>query len=90
LESIKGPNHDSILDFSHIQHDKIDLHTIDAKTLVTGDQAFHFIGTHGFHHVRGELRYANHLLQGDTDGNGVADIEVHVNAAHLVAGDFIL
>jgi serralysin len=89
-DSVKGVNHDSILDFNYAQHDKIDLSAIDAKTLVLGDQAFHFIGSHAFGHHKGELRYANHLLQGDTDGNGVADIEVHVNAAHLVAGDFIL
>jgi Ca2+-binding RTX toxin-like protein len=90
LESVKGVNHDSILDFTHIQHDKIDLHVIDANSVLGGNQAFHSIGSAGFHHVRGELRFANHLLQGDTDGNGVADIEVHVNAVHLVAGDIIL
>jgi Ca2+-binding RTX toxin-like protein len=90
LESVKGVNHDSILDFSHTQHDKIDLHVIDANTVLGGNQAFHFIGSHAFGHHKGELRYAGHLLQGDTNGNGVADIEVHVNAAHLVAGDFIL
>jgi hypothetical protein len=90
LESVKGANHDSILDFSHAEHDKIDLHAIDAKTLVTGDQAFHFIGSSAFGHHKGELRYSNHLQQGDTDGNSIADIEVHVNAALLVAGDFIL
>jgi Ca2+-binding RTX toxin-like protein len=90
LESVKGPNHDSILDFSHTQHDKINLSAIDANTTLGGNQAFHFIGSHAFGHHKGELRYSNHLLQGDTDGNGVADIEVHVNAAHLVAGDFVL
>jgi hypothetical protein len=90
LESVKGVNHDSILDFNHTQHDKIDLHVIDADSAVGGNQAFHFIGSHVFGHHKGELRYANHLLQGDTDGNGVADIEVHVNAAHLVAGDFVV
>jgi Ca2+-binding RTX toxin-like protein len=90
IESQVGANHDSILDFNHLQHDKIDLHVIDADSVSGGDQAFHFIGGKGFHNVAGELRYSNHLLTGDIDGNGTADFEVHVNAASLVKGDFIL
>ena len=67
----------------------IDLHLIDA--IADGlDDAFHLIGAKGFHGVAGELRYKGHLLQGDTDGNGTADFEIHVNAASLVKGDFIL
>lgn len=89
LDSVVGTNHDSIKDFSHTQHDKIDLHLIDA---ITGgaDDPFHFIGGKGFHGVVGELRYKGHLLQGDTDGDGTADFEVHVNIAQLVKGDFVL
>jgi Ca2+-binding RTX toxin-like protein len=89
LDSALGATHDSILDFTHAQHDKIDLHLIDA---ITGgaDDAFHFIGGKGFHHVAGELRYAHHLLQGDVNADGVADFEIHVNAASLVKGDFVL
>jgi Ca2+-binding RTX toxin-like protein len=90
LDSVLGANHDSILDFSHTQNDKIDPHVIDANSTLGGDQAFHFIGSQGFHHVAGELRFGNHLLRGDTDGNSVADFEVHVNAAQLATGDFIL
>ena len=90
LESVQGTTHDSILDFSHAQHDKIDLHLIDANNFMGGDQAFHFIGAKNFSLLGGELRYANHLLQADVDGNGAADIEIHVNAAHLTKGDFVL
>jgi serralysin len=62
---------------------------------VRGIQAFHFIGSQAFHshgstHVYGELRYANHILQGDVNGDGKADFEVHVNAASLATGDFVL
>jgi Ca2+-binding RTX toxin-like protein len=90
VESAVGANRDVITDFNHLQHDKIDLHSIDADTGTGLDQAFHFIGGKGFHGVAGELRYAGHLLRGDVDGNGTADFEIHVNAAHLVKGDFIL
>ena len=90
LDSVLGSNHDTILDFNHVKHDKIDLHGIDADTGTGADQAFHFIGSKGFHDVAGELRYARHLLQGDVDGNGTADFEIHVNLAQLVKGDFVL
>jgi serralysin len=89
-ETVKGSSRDQILDFSHSQGDKIDLSTIDAKTHASGNQAFHFIGTHAFAHHDGELRFANHILQGDVNGDGKADFEIHVNATSLVAGDFTL
>ena len=55
-----------------------------------GNQAFKFIGAHGFDHHAGEMRYAHHVLQGDVNGDGKADFEIHVNASTLHAGDFIL
>jgi hypothetical protein len=90
LESAVGANRDVIKDFSRAQHDRINLSAIDANTNVINDQAFHFIGAKGFHHVAGELRYAHHTLQGDDDGDGLADFQIHVNAAQLVKGDFLL
>jgi Ca2+-binding RTX toxin-like protein len=81
---------DAIVDFHRLDHDKIDLSNIDADSRHVGDQSFHFIGAHGFSHHAGELRYANHILQGDVNGDGHADFEVHVNAGSLVKGDFVL
>jgi Ca2+-binding RTX toxin-like protein len=96
-ETVSGPNHDTILDFSHAQHDRIDLSAIDADTHRAGNQRFAFIGASAFHsdpahgvHHYGELRYAGHLLEGDVNGDGRADFQVHVNAASLVVGDFVL
>jgi serralysin len=37
-----------------------------------------------------ELRFVNGILRGDIDGNKVADFEVKVNLATMVAGDFFL
>ena len=88
---------DTIGDFSAAEKDKIDLSAIDANTTVAKDQAFVFIGANAFHHVAGELRIeagvAGYLVQGDTNGDGVADFTigvVPVIAAALVAGDFVL
>jgi serralysin len=96
-DSVSGANRDRINDFVHggAQADKIDLRDIDADTHHGGNQAFHFIGSqafssHGSTHVYGELRYANHTLQGDVNGNGSADFEIHVNRATLFKGDFLL
>ena len=39
---------DRILDFSHSQGDKLDLHNIDANEQLDGNQAFQFIGNSAF------------------------------------------
>jgi Ca2+-binding RTX toxin-like protein len=85
------PGHaDQITDFSHAQGDHIDLSGIDANTQASGDQHFTYIGGSTFTDVAGQLHYANHLLEGDTNGDGKADIQIHVNVASLSAGDLIL
>jgi Ca2+-binding RTX toxin-like protein len=86
-----APGHaDQITDFSHAQGDHIDLSGIDANAQATGDQAFTYIGDGAFTDVAGQLQYANHMLEGDTNGDGKADIQIHVNVASLSAGDLIL
>jgi Ca2+-binding RTX toxin-like protein len=90
-ESVVGANRDVIINFHHDQHDHINLAGIDADTTQANDQAFHFIGSGAFTSAAGELRYAGGLLQGDVDGDGVADFEVQLlNVAALVHSDFIL
>ncbi len=88
---------DQILDFTP-GTDKVDLTRIDANSLVAGDQAFSWIGSSAFSGTAGELR-AEHLggtgwlLQGDTDGNGTADLVVMLTLPPTVplgAGDFLL
>jgi Ca2+-binding RTX toxin-like protein len=70
--------------------DKIDLSTIDADTDGTaGNQAFRFIGAAAFHGIDGELRFAGGILQGDTNGDTVADVQIRVIGA-LIRGDVIL
>jgi Ca2+-binding RTX toxin-like protein len=79
-----------ITDFTHADGDHIDLSQIDANTHEAGGQAFTYIGSAAFTDVAGQLHYANHLLQGDVDGNGTADFSVHINVASLASGDLIL
>ncbi|CAA9352133.1 MAG: hypothetical protein AVDCRST_MAG90-2487 [uncultured Microvirga sp.] len=71
--------------------DKIDLTKLDANAGVAGDQAFAYIGNAGFTKTAGQLRYANGLLQGDTNGDGIADFAVVVTGAPgLTAADILL
>jgi serralysin len=88
-DSRRGALHDTVY-LRHIDGDKIDLATIDADTDGTaGNQAFRFIGAHAFSGVDGQLRFAGALLQGDTNGDKVADIEIRI-VGSLLAGDVIL
>ena len=89
-ESSVGVKKDVITDFVS-GSDRIDLSGIDA--VVGGsDNAFRFINTGVFTSVAGQLRWnvATHTLQGDTDGNGVADVEIQLTGVSSVAShDFI-
>ena len=85
---------DSVLGFQR-RIDDIDLHLIDAKTGVAGNNAFKFIGAQAFHGVKGELHYRdsgrNVIVEGDVNGDARADFSILVkNVAALSAADFIL
>jgi len=89
-----GAGADRIVDFTWF-YDKMDLRGIDANPVTAGDQAFSFIGTSAFTATAGQLRYAfdgtDTWVQGDIDGNGVADFEIVLTGNHtLGAGDFYL
>ncbi|MEH2513774.1 Ca2+-binding RTX toxin-like protein [Nitrobacteraceae bacterium AZCC 1564] len=81
---------DQITDFSSAQGDHIDLSAIDANTQAAGHQDFGFIGSAAFSDVAGQLRFADHFLEGDVNGDGAADFRVNVNVASLQHGDLIL
>lgn len=92
-ESVRGSKRDKIMDFVR-GDDEIDLKNIDAKKGVGGNQAFKFIGKHGFHDKKGELRYedkgAKVIVQGDVDGDGKPDLEILVKVGKLGSDDFVL
>lgn len=86
---------DLIEDFRRAQGDKINLRGIDARTGVSGDQAFDFIGGAAFGNVKGQLRFETFtdalLVQGDVNGDGRADFQFAVvSTADLRAADFLL
>ena len=85
---------DRILDFVQGE-DIIRLSSVDADTTVTGDQAFHFMGTTAFDGHAGELRYEQisgaTYVSGDTNGDGTADFMIRIDGLQtLTAHDFVL
>jgi Ca2+-binding RTX toxin-like protein len=95
-ESTAAGGRDGIQDFT--LGDIVDLTRIDTDTQTAGDQAFTFIGEAAFSGQKGELRFENQAgniwkVQGDVDGNGVADLEfflVVADADPITASDFML
>jgi len=86
---------DSIAAFSRSDGDRISVHSIDANSRTTADDDFQFIGTATFHKMAGELRYEirgfDAYVQGDSNGDGLADFEVRVvGGSGFKASDFIL
>ncbi|MCP8937228.1 M10 family metallopeptidase C-terminal domain-containing protein [Alsobacter sp. SYSU M60028] len=82
---------DTITDFTR-GYDRIDLRGIDANAATTTtDEAFAFIGTASFDGHAGQLRFSAGLLQGDVNGDGVADFAVAIaNQTAMRATDFLL
>ncbi|MEB3259816.1 MAG: M10 family metallopeptidase C-terminal domain-containing protein, partial [Cyanobacteriota bacterium] len=68
---------DIITDFVS-QSDKIDLATIDANTLLEGNQAFVYVGAQVFSGLAGELRFVDQILSGDVNGDQVADFRLQL------------
>ena len=70
--------------------DGIDLRGIDANGGRSGNQTFDWICREAFVGTACELRFARELLQGETDGYGLADFEVGTNdIARLALGDLM-
>jgi len=89
---------DFIADFKPAVDD-IDLSSIDARSNVTGNNAFNFIGAAEFSGVSGQLHYAKFtkgaltstIVSGDVNGDRVADFHIEIGGnLSLSAADFIL
>lgn len=85
-------NRDVILDFSRAEGDKIDLRGIDAVE-AGANSAFHWVRALSGH--KGELAVsalgARRLVEGDVDGDGVADFALLVaNTDQLQQRDFLM
>ena len=85
---------DTIVDFN-AGVDRIDLSQIDAVAGTGGNDAFAFIGSATFGNSAGQLRAyqanGSWFVEGDTNGDGVADFALQVmGSGALGAGDFLL
>jgi serralysin len=83
-------NRDVITDFNGrgaLQSDWIDLRAIDANSLLSGDQAFTWIGGAAFS-AAGQLRFSGGILSGSTDADAAAEFEIELagNAGLTVGG----
>jgi Ca2+-binding RTX toxin-like protein len=94
LTSDSAPgSEDQITDFSRpnvAEADHIDVSMIDADGNTAGNQAFTYVGAAAFTDTAGELRYADHFLEGDINGDGAADFRVYVNVVSLSTSDLLL
>ena len=70
---------------------EFDLSGIDANVGTAGDQAFTWSGVTPFYGVAGQLHFANGVVEGDVNGDRVADFAIQVTDLTLPASsDFIL
>lgn len=88
---------DTVQDFNRSEGDLLDFTGFDADIGTDGRQAFDFIGSATFSGIAGELRAVstgsglNQIVQGDIDGDAVADFWVVVlGPTPLIASDFAL
>jgi Glycosyl hydrolases family 16/RTX calcium-binding nonapeptide repeat (4 copies) len=80
---------DTIIAFSGATGDRIDISAVDANTLVSGNQAFTFIGSDPFT-AAGQLRLSNGILSADINGDHMADFGAVIGSVHLAPDYFIL
>ncbi len=80
---------DTITDFAN-KRDKLDLRQIDANSAIDGDQKFSFIKGNAFSGVAGELRFAVGRLEGDVNGDSVADFVVLLDGVSKLSASSIL
>lgn len=89
-ESKVGTPRDIIADWDAT--DVIDLHMIDANITTGGNDAFTFIGSGTADRNVGhaELKYyqtgGNTYVVADTDGDGMADLQIEITGAHTLTG----
>jgi len=90
LTDSSGSALDTIIDFSTSGRDRINVSPIDADSSTEANDRFNFIGSAAFSGTAGELRYADGLLQGDVNGDRLADLAIKVTNLLPNGADLIL
>ncbi len=85
---------DVITDFGQAANERMNFAAIDANTNTGANDDFEWISTNAFSNTPGELRYVqdggNTFVEGDTNGDGVADIVLRLNGLYtLDASNFL-
>jgi Ca2+-binding RTX toxin-like protein len=91
MDSGLGAERDVVTDFLTAQLDKLDVRSIDANSLLAGQQTWAFIGTAAFSDAA-QVRFdaANHVVQFNDNANLAADFEIGLTGvASLAATDFL-
>ena len=80
---------DRILDFSAIEGDRLGINAVLGITNSLAGKGWTYIDSANFNGVPGELRFDKGLLQGDTDGNRIANLQIQMNGINNFSPNWI-
>ncbi len=80
---------DRILDFTAIEGDRLGINAVLGITNSLAGQGWTYIDSANFSGVAGELRFVNGLLQGDTDGNRIANLQIQLDGINNFSPSWI-
>ena len=80
---------DRIFDFTAIEGDRIGINAVLGITNSLAGQGWTYINSANFSGVAGELRFANGLLQGDIDGNRIANLQIQLDGINTFSPGWI-
>jgi phospholipase/lecithinase/hemolysin len=80
---------DRILDFSAIEGDRLGINAVLGITNSLAGQGWIYIDSANFSGVAGELRFEKGLLQGDTNGNRIANLQIQLDGINVFSPNWI-
>ena len=80
---------DRIFDFTAIEGDRLGINAVLGITNSLAGQGWTYIDSDNFSGVPGELRFEKGLLQGDTDGNRIANLQIQMDGINTFSPNWI-
>ncbi|WP_288918153.1 hypothetical protein, partial [uncultured Synechococcus sp.] len=80
---------DRIFDFTAIEGDRLGINAVLGITNSLAGKGWTYIDSANFNGVPGELRFDKGLLQGDTDGNRIANLQIQMNGINNFSPNWI-